>query len=72
MKLTKEQRKEIAEAYYYYKAPNGTTWVGYSIAHNKEQEKIVEKTIRERIKKAKMKTLYKKVKNKKIEKRWNW
>ena len=62
----------MVETYYFYSCSNGRTWVGYSIDHNKEQEKIVEKAIRDRIKNFKVKIIYKKEKNGKIEKRWNY
>jgi len=62
----------MVETYYHWKTPNGENWVGYSIAHNSKEEKIVEDSIKERIRKSKVKTLYKKTKNGKIVRRWNW
>lgn len=61
----------MVETYYFWKTPEGINWVGYSIAHNQIEIKIVEDSIKKRIKKAKMPIMYKKVRKNKILKEWN-
>jgi len=62
----------MVETYYYWKTPTGINWVGYSIAHNRKEEYIIEALIKKNIKKSKVKTLYKKVRKDKVLKKWNW
>jgi hypothetical protein len=59
------------QVYYYWKQETGNIWIGLSVAHNKREERIVERYINQQIKISKAKTLYKKEKNKEIIKRWN-